>query len=727
MTDTAARSPRPEARTQTTLDRFLAVLPFAVAGLALLAILFAEAAARSGPATFTDELEWAQLSRAIAATGHAARRGTPIGFKSLYAFLIAPGWWLPTTASAYSAIKYLNEVVMAAAAVPVYLLGRLLVSRRAATVAALGTLCTSALFYAPQLLPEVLAFPTFALCAYAAVRALSGDGRRWTIAAVVVAVIAVKVRSELAMALPALVLAACWLWIVGPRGRRLRARWSVADHVGAAILLIGVFIVLNRAIGNHSTQWTTTTQSFQGRIWSLGLQAASALVIGLGLLPAMAGLASLWLPERRADPRWRAFAAYLAAAIVVFGTYTAIKAAYLSTTFSTLVEERNLIYLQPLLLVGAVVFFSARRPSLRAAVVSIAFVAFLALYYGYQLAYPYGEAPGYGIATMANRTFRWNQTDIRLALAVTAVLCAAIVLVPIARLIRPTAVRAVLTTATLAVAAWMLAGQITSTRGATVQARQYAAGLPSSKVGDPVNWLDLADGGAGVTYLGQKEPNVPLGVWLIEFWNKSLKHVYTIDGSAPGPGPTVTPDLVRADGTLTSDPGLPYVLEDNGVDMLGKVVKRYGDLALVRIVRHPWRLRQAVYNRSDDGWITPFGTSKPTTADGSYAYFGRSPHGVLTVTVSRAGFNNQQAPAPHVVVRVGPVALNQQRAPVVRHAAAVRRFVLQNGTSRTLVFHVPAPVAVQVAVSPTFRPTDYGGSDPRELGAQVGYTFTPTR
>ena len=37
-----------------------------------------------------------------------------------------------------------------------------------------------------------------------------------------------------------------------------------------------------------------------------------------------------------------------ASAVLVFGFYTAVKAAFLSTVFSTVVEERNLIYLAPL-------------------------------------------------------------------------------------------------------------------------------------------------------------------------------------------------------------------------------------------------------------------------------------------------------------------------------------------------------------------------------------------
>ncbi|HUZ82607.1 MAG TPA: hypothetical protein VMU73_10220, partial [Gaiellaceae bacterium] len=169
-------TPAPAQR--SFFDRYLAVLPFAVAALALLSLLFWEAAIRRTPTIFSDELEWSQISRAIAATGHAARRGEPINFKSLYAFLIAPAWWIPGTGAAYAAVKYLSTVVMALAAIPTYLIARTMVPVRAAVIAALAALCTTALYYAAFIIPEVLAYPTFALCAWVSIRALAGAGRR---------------------------------------------------------------------------------------------------------------------------------------------------------------------------------------------------------------------------------------------------------------------------------------------------------------------------------------------------------------------------------------------------------------------------------------------------------------------------------------------------------------------------------------------------------------------
>lgn len=705
------------------LDRFLALLPIALAVLSLLALLFWEAASRRSPTVFSDELEWAQISRAIAATGHAARRGEPIHYKSLYAFLIAPGWWIDSTSTAYTAIKYLNTVVMALAAVPTFFLARMLVSTRAAAIAALAAVCTSALYYAGFLLPEVLGYPMFALCAWVSIRALSGGGRRWIAGAIVLDLLATQVRSEL-VALPvSFAIAAIVLWVVGPRGRRLRRGWSAFDYAGAILLLIGGAIALNALLSPHAHEWATVTQSWQGRFWSLGMQAASALALGLGLLPVVGGLASLWIPERRNDPAWRAFAAFTAAAIVTVWTYTAVKAAYLSTVFATRIEERNLIYLQPLLIVGTVVWLRSRRTWLPGSLIALAFTTWLVLYYGYQLEYPYFEAPGYGIATMANRAWHWDQHTIRLGLGVACFVVLLVVLVGWAGRVPARLKAGVLLVAGATTLAWMLTGEITSSRGSAVQSKAYADHLPQ-----PLDWIDRATNQAGVTFIGQNiSSGQALGINLLEFWNRSVKNIWSLDGSAPGPGGTVTPDLLDRRGKLSSDPDLPYVVATNGVSLVGPVVDSRPNLTLRRLDRHPWHLRQAIYGVSDDGWIA--GTSEsPHVAAGTYAYFApTSAPGTLTVTLGRRGFCAATAPPANVVVRVGAVALNQQRAPIVVHATHVKRLVVQNCKERTLRLAVTPPVAVTVREAPTVRPSDYGASDSRDLGVQVGFSFTAKR
>lgn len=702
------------------LDRFIAFVPVAIAALVPLGVLFWQASAMKSPVVFGDELEWSMISRAIAHTGRGARLGQPTGFRSLYAYVIAPTWWLPSTQASYIAIKYLGALLMAATAIPVYLLARTLVAPRWAIAAALGTLCTSAMFYSSLILPETLAYPVFALSSYAAVQALAGRGRRWWGAAITLAFVGVAVRTELAAAAAAFALAAAFLWIVGPRGVRLRAGWGVLQYLGATLTVAVLAIAANRYIGSHVHQWSYTTHYWQSRIWHFGFESAAALAIGLGILPMIAGLAALWLPERRLDPHWRAFATYLAASAVTFGIYTGVKAAYISTQIFTRVEERNLIYLQPLLIVGAVLVLTSRRPWLPGVIVSTGFVSYLVIAYGYQLGWPYVDSPGYGITVMANRAFYWNQPDIRKALAVSLVVSVLVLLVVRASRI-PNLVRTVVVALALLTSfVWMSAGEVTSARGSANAARLTTANLPK-----PLNWIDRATHGQGVTYMGNHIGD-PTGLWLTEFWNASIQHVDTLDGSSPGPGPSVTPTLWHRDGSMTGDPSLSYVVSEPNVVLAEPIRETSGSLTLHSLPSHPWRLKEVVYGRTGDGWF--IGTNDDPEADGSFAYFGPERRtGTLTVQVGRQ-FCPVGAPRTHATVLVGPLTLDANNNATIRKIAARRRFVvptcLDKPSTKTLHFQVAPPFDVQVHIDHTVRPTDYGQSDARQLGAQVGFGFT---
>ena len=50
----------------------------------------------------------------------------------------------------------------------------------------------------------------------------------------------------------------------------------------------------------------------------------------------------------------------------------------------------------------------------------------------------------------------------------------------------------------------------------------------------------------------------------MEFWNRNVRKVWSLDGTAPGPGPVLTPDLIATDGRLAGDPGYEYAVIDNG-------------------------------------------------------------------------------------------------------------------------------------------------------------------
>src|SRR5207244_11321634 len=142
-----ARRPRRDGRVtavavaapaRTRLERWSSALPVLTVFAWLCLVYGVEAWLHGTPWLFTDELETAQLSRAIAATGHAARRGQPHPFGSLYTYLIAPAWWLHSVLDAYSTIKYLGVAVMTSVVFPAYWLARTIVSPRPALFAEVG-------------------------------------------------------------------------------------------------------------------------------------------------------------------------------------------------------------------------------------------------------------------------------------------------------------------------------------------------------------------------------------------------------------------------------------------------------------------------------------------------------------------------------------------------------------------------------------------------------------
>ena len=123
---------------RTLADRFLAAFPLLAVFFWLCVVYAWEAWRHGSPWLFGDELELTQLSRAIATTGHAARRGEPHSFDSLYTYFVAPAWRIGNLHHAYDAVKYLNVIAMTATAFPAYKIARFLVGRRAALFAAAG-------------------------------------------------------------------------------------------------------------------------------------------------------------------------------------------------------------------------------------------------------------------------------------------------------------------------------------------------------------------------------------------------------------------------------------------------------------------------------------------------------------------------------------------------------------------------------------------------------------
>jgi len=572
-------------------------------------------------------------------------------------------------------------------------------------VAALAV-CIPGMAYVTSLVPEVLAYPWYALCSWLIVRALASKRKLDSALAGLACIGALLVRYPQFATVPAAWgIAAAVLWFTGVRGRAWRAGRSRGDLIGAAVLIAGGLILFNRVFLQHIEIWQVSTQYWKGRIVDLGLSAALAFTVGMGVLPVIGGLASLHLPERRGDPVYRAFAAYAGTTFFCVWLYTGVKAAYLSTVFSTLTEERNLIYLSPLVLIGSALVLQSRRIDWRIVAAATAFVIYVIYEQPYQLLYPYFEAPGFAILTIPTRHWSWTIETLQLVLLGVTVLS----LVALAFRQR----RAVAVTAAVFCAAWMLTSEVSTTIGfddlATNKFRPY---VPAQ-----LDWIDATTGGQPVTYLGQeiKDPN---GLLLTEFWNRSVQRVYSMDGTAPGPGPTNAPEIVSAHGLLANMPDFDWVVADNGVKLQAEAVRTEvlqsgNQMTLYR--RHgPWKLLDVAQQLYSDGWVPDWS---------SYTYFKPGQRGTLEVTLSRQGCNGCGAPTGHARLVVGTVLVSKSKGLLIGHVQARYRRLVRNGSIQTLRIPVArTPVRVELHIN-----TFHTGSDPRDLGAQVNFKFVPAK
>ena len=697
------------------LERFLAAVPLLTVFVWFFLLYAWQAWLVPGPYIFVDELRYTQIARSLAEGGDVMRRGYPVGLDTLAEVFTAPAWLLDDVDAAYDLAKYIGVAAMSATVFPAYGLARMLVSTRWALFAAAASVAVPALTYSSLLLEEPFAYPIATLAFYLIVRAVARGEPGAYGAAGAVSLVAPFVRGELAV-LPAIFAftAALVAWR-SPRARAWRADWTRWDKAGAAVLALGLVIAVNSAFAQASFTWESATGDYKGRMIEYGLWAGGALTIGIGIVPVLVGLALLARP--RGEPRTpeqSAFRALLAVSLVFIGLYTAAKAAHLSTVFGTRVAERNLIYLVPLLFAATAVWLERPRLRLHALALAAGFVLLLLVTTPLILDFPYFEAPGYSILVAGNRDLALSTATLEtLVLVAFAVAVTLVVLASVLRERLPLASRALV----VAIAAVVFAFNGTGVLYALYGSRQAADRL-MRHFPDPPDWIDETTGGAETLYLGKQivDPN---GVHLIEFWNRSIAQVWSVEGTAPGPGRVVTPDLATAEGELFPDPGVPYVVTEPGIDVVGRVVARRGGWRLFR-VEPPLRLTNSTTGIYSDDWMGANSGYSQFVTRGDRA-------GNMKVTVSRRGWTGTDVPG-QVTIRLGTLVIGEDKQPAIGRLTEVRRWVIHSRQGKTFTIPTPPPpFHVVVEITPTFIPGDLDPtlSDRRSLGAQVGYAFVP--
>jgi hypothetical protein len=172
-------------------------------------------------------------------------------------------------------------------------------------------------------------------------------------------------------------------------------------------------------------------------------------------------------------------------------------------------------------------------------------------------------------------------------------------------------------------------------------------------------------------------------------------------------------------GTVVASPIVRHVItEDQFGFPIHKVVVEPAPWQVLKIDQ-PLRLHHAVQGIDQDGWAGAFTAYSQFSTPGNRS-------GWIKIVVSRSAWHGPDKPG-NVTVKIGRLVRGPDKQPALGHVTAVRHFVIHAGKSRVVYLPASPPARVEVRVSPTFSPHDYGGSDRRHLGAQVTYSFSAKR
>jgi hypothetical protein len=210
---------------------------------------------------------------------------------------------------------------------------------------------------------------------------------------------------------------------------------------------------------------------------------------------------------------------------------------------------------------------------------------------------------------------------------------------------------------------------------------------------------------------------------LIEFWNRSIVTVSSLDGSVEGPGPAGGPN-VTTDGRLVWGRQYPYAVEDwPCVDFVGTRRDEHpysagGTARTWRLLElaQPNRLRSMCTGLYADGWTG--------ANDAAYFRFAEGRPGWLRIVVSRRYWNGPSDPSPvHLIV--GKLVINANQQPIL--GRVTKTVDLTIDSTQTKECWVPTPSARFAAHVVVDKKVVPGNGDLRMLGAEASFEFFSER
>jgi hypothetical protein len=527
-----------------------------------------------------DEMIYGLLGRGLYDHGSLDILGGPTPF---YSFLTPVLAGLPLSVlslgTGYDLLQGLQALVMSLVAVPVYLWGRSLVSRRSAFVAAALTLAAPGLTYSGLVMTEVLFYPLLALAAWATAESIARPTRR-THALLVLAVAAASAtRLQAIVLLPVFATAALVDAAVTRSWTGLRR--LVPAATGLAGLLVAWLVWRatsgSGTLGGYEDVTNTSYSAVEAGKFVV-YHLASVLILS-GLFPACAVALLLVRAVRQGepDPQVRAYLAVAAS----LTAWTVVEVGVFASHYSDRIVERNLIALGPVLFLGLVVWLE-RGPLgtyLERSLVALAAAAVLLVVPIKNFVNVFGTHDAMTLIPLYKLV---QATSTGTLIAVYSVVAGAAA-VGFAVLSR----RALYGVPVLLLAAFT-AASVTSSRYVAEQSRKQQAMF----LGADPTWVDHA-AGPSVAYVYDGDPDWN-GVWETLFWNRRIDRVLVVgDTDVPGPLPQKRVG-VEPDGTLTLPTGRlnppAYAVISTKFTLIGQSVAqiaqqglRQGGLALWRV------------------------------------------------------------------------------------------------------------------------------------------------
>ena len=674
------------------------------------------------PWIMIDELVYSEMAKSFASSGHFLVRGAPSDVVSVaYPALISPAWWFHPMSTTYALAKALNVVLMTAAAVPLFLWARRLVSPGWSVVAVALTLLLPSFVYTGTLMTENAFLPAFVLASFAFAAALERPTLVRQALAFAAILVAALVRLQ-GLVLVAVLPTAILLKVVfelrdAPRPQPLRFVWVELRRywVTGALLAAGAVLYALREVasGRSLSSGLGSYQAVAHAGYSFGevrhwvLLHAAELPLAAGVIPVCAFLLLLGLAFVRGGTRnesERAFLAVTAAAVV----WIVVEVATFASKFSLRIEERYMFFLAPLLFLAFVLWLDRglpRPPVLAAVAAAIPAALFFVLPLGSLLNVSiYSDTFGLIPFLRLSEKFPGGIPEVRHYLLVGGIAAG------LAFLLWPREAYASLVLPT-AVAVFLILSSYSVTRALHVYSLglKQAAGTLGSR-----SWIDqrIGSGGNAAYLIGTTlEPSIESQVlWQNEFWNRSLRQVYGVNHSGLS---LFSETLLRSEpnGSLVDPAGkqvrAPFVVANLGFELDGRLIAAHPPLGLYR-TQGPLHLAAATTGIYGDGWMGSYS---------SYSRYGRrSPPGKVLISLSRASWTGPDVPGH---VRIVRAAGGKQQV--------VARWTIHSGATRTFLVPVKrGPFVIGVTITPTFSPSTYGSPDTRQLGAQISYHYRPS-